>query len=343
VVMTIQKHLAVSDYYSGVHVMRTSDMGKSWTEPDLVPQLDWWKESEEVQVSVCDVTPGWHAPTRKLIAIGTKIRYDKNGHQLRDKPHSRETAYAVYDPKSDQWTRWQTLKLPETETKFFLSGAGCVQWVVDPDGTVLLPIYYMARGQSCYSATVVRSKFDGEKLTYIEHGDELRLDVPRGFCEPSLIDFQGRYYLTLRNDQRGYVSVSDDGLHFAPVRPWTFDDGAELGSYNTQQHWVAHAKGLFLVYTRRGADNDHVMRHRAPLFIAQVDPKKLCVVRQTERILIPERGAPMGNFGAAKVTENESWVTVSEFMWPAWNKMARKKGAAGTSFVARIIWTEPSR
>ncbi len=41
--------------------------------------------------------------------------------------------------------------------------------------------------------------------------------------------------------------------------------------------------GGFLVYTRRGADNDHVFRHRAPLFIAQVDPKRLDVIRASER------------------------------------------------------------
>ena len=68
------------------------------------------------------------------------------------------------------------------------------------------------------------------------------------------------------------MSVSDDGLQFAEPKPWTFDDGAELGSYNTQQHWLAHSDGLFLVYTRRGANNDHIVRHRAPLFMAQVDP-----------------------------------------------------------------------
>ncbi len=84
-------------------------------------------------------------------------------------------------------------------------------------------------------------------------------------------------------------------------KKWTFDDGKELGSYNTQQHWLTHDDGLFLVYTRRGAGNDHVMRHRAPLFIAQVDPLRLRVIRATERVLIPERGATLGNFGAAPI------------------------------------------
>src|SRR6185436_12067028 len=102
-----------------------------------------------------------------------------------------------------------------------------------------------------------------------------------------------RFYLTLRNDQRAYVTTSRDGLHFDAIRPWTFDDGSDLGSYNTQQHWLAHSDGLFLVYTRRGANNDHIIRSRAPLFIARVDPEKLCVIRSSERILIPERGGEM--------------------------------------------------
>ena len=33
VIMTIQKHLKVSDYYSGMWMMRTDDLGKTWTGP----------------------------------------------------------------------------------------------------------------------------------------------------------------------------------------------------------------------------------------------------------------------------------------------------------------------
>ncbi len=111
------------------------------------------------------------------------------------------------------------------------------------------------------------------------------------------------------------MTKGDDGLHFDPIRPWTFDDGAELGSYNTQQHWLMHSDGLLLVYTRRGANNDHIMRHRAPLFAAEVDRERLCVRRGTERILIPERGGEMGNFGASAIDARESWVTVGEGVW----------------------------
>lgn len=58
-------------------------------------------------------------------------------------------------------------------------------------------------------------RFDGDKLTFVRNGSVLRLDVARGLYEPSLAAFGGRYYLTLRNDVRGYVSASDDGLQFA--------------------------------------------------------------------------------------------------------------------------------
>jgi hypothetical protein len=225
------------------------------------------------------------------------------------------------------------------DEKFDFARCGCSQWLIEPAGTVLVPVYFGKSAGVPAAVTVVRCQFDGEKLTYQEHGTELELDVVRGLCEPSLARFRGRYYLTIRNDVKGYVTASDDGLHFAPIKPWTFDDGAELGSYNTQQHWLAHRDELFLAYTRRGANNDHIFRHRAPLFLAQVDPERLCVLRDTEQVLIPERGAQMGNFGAAPIDERESWVTVAEYISKG---QPHPRGADGSVFVARVIWSKPN-
>src|SRR5204863_8965791 len=115
-------------------------------------------------------------------------------------------------------------------------------------------------------------------------------------------------------------------------------NGKELGSYNTQQHWLDHSDGLFLIYTRRGAGNDHIIRHRAPLFMAQVDTGEQQVVRRTEQVVVPERGAELGNFGCNYVSPNESWVTVSEGMFM---KDSRQRGAEGATFVARILWSKP--
>ena len=137
----------------------------------------------------------------------------------------------------------------------------------------------------------------------------------------------------------GYVTMGDDGLHFAEPRTWTFDDGSDLGSYNTQQHWVTHSDGLFLVYTRRGLNNDHVIRHRAPLVIAEVDPRRVTVKRKTERILVPERGTRLGNFGMTDVSPTETWITTVEWMQPVG---VAKYGSDNSVFVAKLIWNRPN-
>jgi hypothetical protein len=112
-----------------------------------------------------------------------------------------------------------------------------------------------------------------------------------------------------------------------------------LGNYNTQQHWVAHSAGLYLVYTRRGANNDHVFRHRAPLFVARVDPERLCVLRATERAVVPERGARLGNFGVTTVNRDETWITVSEWMQP---RGCEKYGSDNSVYAARLRWRRPN-
>ena len=338
VFMTLQKHLRTSDHYSGLYVMRSDDLGRTWSEPDLPPQLDWVKDGK-VDVAVADVTPGWHAPTAKMLAVGAQVRYSAAGEQLEDQQRAHQTAYAVLEPKTGEWIRWQRLEMPAAE-QFHFARSACAQWLVEPDGSILLPFYIGPDAHKPHSVTVVRCSFDGRRLEYRGHGNVMRLDVVRGLVEPSLVKFQGRYYLTLRNDLKGYVTVSDDGMDYRAIEPWAFGDGKELGSYNTQQHWLAHSEALFLVYTRRGAGNDHIMRHRAPLWIAQVDPRRLRVMRNTEKILVPERGATLGNFGAAPITKNESWVTVAEGVW---NDEARRRGADGSLFVARVVWSKPNK
>ena len=150
--------------------------------------------------------------------------------------------------------------------------------------------------------------------------------------------FGGKYYLTLRNDVRGYVTTSDDGLHFAPVKAWTFDDGQDLGSYNTQAHWLTHSDGLFLTYTRRGADNDHIALNPAPLLIAQVDPQALQVIRTHGKVLLPERGVMLGNFGAAAVTANESLGDRCGVHFAGWSTHRREPGRIPAERTARCGW-----
>jgi hypothetical protein len=347
VVMTIQKHLVADDHYSGLYFLRTDDLGKTWTGPTEIPELAWRQGPNNETIAVCDVTPGWHAKSGKLIAIGTKLRYSAQGAQLLDRPRSHECAYATFAPRTNRWTPWKMLAMPETDGKFFLVAPGCVQWLVQPDGTLLVPVYFKGPTGSDYASTVLHCSFDGQEMKYLKHGDELAMAGGRGLCEPSLALFGGTFYLTLRNDARAYVTTSQDGLHFHPIQPWTFDDGKDLGSYNTQAHWLVHSEGLFLTYTRRGANNDHIARNRAPIFIAQADPAKLHVIRKTEKALLPERGVMLGNFGAATITPNESWVTDAEFISrlvdPSAGTKPHARGADGTVWLGRVKWATPNR
>ena len=127
--------------------------------------------------------------------------------------------------------------------------------------------------------------------------------------------------------------------------PWTWhEDGTEIGSYNTQQHFATIGDRLYLVYTRRGVNNDHVFRHRAPLFIAEVslDGFTPTLIRESEQIAVPERGARLGNFGVTNVSEREAWVVACEWMqsWrgggePGWSD-CEAHGANNAIWLSRI-------
>ncbi len=338
VLTTQQLDITGSDVFYALHSSTTKDLGKTWSP--LVKQDVFARKTidDRTQMTVCDFTPAWHAKTGTLLGTGQTVWYRDNKVM---KVRPRATAYSTYDPEKQSWRPWKELRMP-VEKKFENCGAGSVQRYDLPGGDILLPVYFKDPKKTQYSVTVCLCRFDGKELTYVKHGSELTVPVKRGFAEPSITKFGNRYYLTLRNDEHGYVADSEDGLNFSEPKRWTFDDGSDLGNYNTQQHWVTHPGGLFLVYTRKGADNDHVFRHRAPLFIAQVDPDTLQVIRKTERILVPERGARLGNFGVAQVSPQETWVIVTEWMQTWGPKIVipadNPRGADNSVFVAKIKW-----
>lgn len=328
-VMTIQQAIG-SDFFSGLSTMKSTDGGRTWSAPTLDPGMGWRPGADGLQIGVCDITLGWHAPSRKVIGIGHTATYTKKG--FAGIEHRRDTVWITYDPATDRWTPWQELAFPPSADQCTFINGVHGQWLTEPDGSLLVPYYFLGpkiadgKWKFSFRGAVARLRFDGQTLTYVTEGKELNLPVPRGLYEKSITWYRGRYYITMRNDQKGYVAVSDDGLNFGPIQAWTFDDGTDLGSYNTQQKWVTHSEGLFLVYTRRGANNDHIPRNRAPLFIAQVDPDKLHVIRRTERVAVPERGKDIGNFDATTVDENETWITV----------------AGGPAYLTRVRWSKPN-
>jgi len=343
VIVTAQQMFTTTTHdYRDQFQIETSDLGQTWSKPKRIEPLRRLRQADGFEVVVGDFTPQWHARSGKVLGTGLTFNFAKGKKQYR--PRER-VGYAVYDPTTDTWSGLKLLNLPsrDHEGKPILEpGSGCCQWCELPDGDVLLPLRYRRPDdKGAHTSLVARCAFDGKTLRYKEHGTELSLLHKRGLVEPSIAHHQGRFFLTLRNDDGGWVTRGTDGIHFEPIRPWTFDDGKPLGSYNTQQHWVAHSDGLFLVYTRRGANNDHIMRHRAPLFIAQVDPETLQVIRRTERVLLPEEGARLGNFGVTEVSPNETWVLVGEGL----DRRGRrwKEHDSARVLVARIRWSKPNR
>ena len=352
VVMTMHPlRLTGTDVFYAVNEIRTEDGGKTWTEPVVhSAALGRRPMGNDEEEEIADLYPKWHENTGVVLNVGSSVIY--TGDRFLPHPRPAAPAYTVYHADAHKWTPWKTLSFPDPK-KFAETNAGSCQRLDLPNGDILQPVTFGLPETAGYRgidqvqgvSTVVRCTFDGETLKYVEHGAELTIRAGGGFDEPSITCVKGRYYLTLRNDDTGYVAAGDDGLQYDTPIPWRFDDGANLGNYSTQQHWVTHNDELYLVYNRRGANNNHIFRHRAPLFIGKVDTDRLCVIRDTEQILVPERGARLGNFGVTEISENEVWVIVAEWMQcklPDWWKPrnCERYGSDNTIFVAKLFFEE---
>lgn len=337
VFMTLQT-IGGSDYFGPVHWMQSQDLGKAWSKPAPVPPLGWVKQADGSDEGVCDVVPEFHPRTGSVLALGHNVFY--SGPKFSRNQPPRWPIYAVWN--DGKWGPRQRLVWDDPRGGYIYSN-NCGQRVMLPDGDVLMSFTFGVKDEP-RSVCGVRCRFDGETLIVKETGPALEHRAGRGLLEPSLVAFQGRYFLTLRaEDNRGYVSISDDGLHWQPKQTWQWDDGEPLTMSTTQQHWMAHSDALFLVYTRKDSTNLNVIRWRSPLWMAQVDPKSLRLIRATERVVIPLSGdgvkepdkvALMGNFHVTAVSQDESWVTVGEWQ--------PRNGLRGDLLLARVRWSRPN-
>ena len=299
--------------YHDVFAVFSSDEAATWTKPVAIPSLRRMQQNDGYQVVSGDLCPIWHPVTGTVLITGKTFNFADG---TKENILREQVAYCVFDPMTREFGPLRTLKMSDadhTGNPIIAPNAGCHQQVVLENGDILLPVRYQrSRTRRVYTSTVVRCRFDGTTLLYLEHGSEHSIPTGRGLYESSLTAHGGSFYLTLRADDGAWVAKSSDGVHFTEPVPWTLDDGRILGSYNTQQHWVTLGDRLYLVYTRRGANNDHIMRHRAPLFIAEVDTGRLTVLSHSEQIVVPEDRATLGNSGVCGISSRESWITVAE-------------------------------
>lgn len=339
VLMTLQP-IHGSDFFGPVHWMATSDLGRTWSEPLPIPSLGRRPAGPGLEEGVCDVVPGHHPATNTLLAIGHNVFYRPQGF-FRPQP-PRRPIYAVRDPPG-LWSEARALEWNDPRGSDIYT-CNCAQRVNLENGDLLIPLSFRPQGRPDAAVATALVSFDGRRLAIRHVGPELRLRVERGLLEPSLVRFDGRYYLTLRaEDNHGYVTTSDDGLRWAPIRAWTWDDGEPLVMSTTQQRWLVHSDALYLVYTRKSLENDKVFRWRAPLYLAMVDRMSLRLMRSTERIAMPLEGdaagrpqyvEQLGNFHTVAADPSQSWITVGAFAPATFQGPLR---------LSRVFWSRPNR
>jgi len=340
--MTLQS-IGGSDYFGPVHWSESTDLGKTWAKPRPIPALDRVPVTEHpgLMAGVCDVVPQYHAPTKTILAMGHVVFY-KGPKFARGDQLARYPVYTVRRADGT-WGKRRILKWKDPRGAFIYSN-NCGQRVVLPNGDILLAFTFGDKPTHRSVAGVLCS-FDGENLKIKKVGPPLKLAHKRGLLEPSVTQFDGKFYITIRaEDDHGYQSVSADGLNWAPKQRWVWDNGDPINMSTTQQHWLTHSDGLFLVYTRKDKANTGVIRWRAPLYVARVDVRTRRLIRATERVVLPLMGdgvkdpnsvALMGNFNITNAGPGESWVTVGEWM--------PRKNARGDLLLARIRWSRPNQ
>lgn len=341
--MTLQ-HIGGSDYFGQVHWSISEDLGRTWSTPEPIAAFGRDPvpgRTDELRAAVCDVTPQYHPLTRKVIALGHVVFY-KGEYFARKEQLPRYPLYAIRS-EDGSWSERKILEWNDPRGGHIYTN-NCGQRVVLPNGEVQMSFTFGPQAEHRMVAGV-RAGFDGEQLTVQEVGAPLENQQGRGLLEPSVTQFDGKFWMTMRaEDERGYVSVSEDGLQWDAKRAWSWEDGTPLTMSTTQQHWLTHSDGLFLVYTRQDVSNSNVIRWRSPLWVAQVDPVRRCLRKSTERIVLPLVGdgvndpdqvALMGNFNVTNVSPHESWVTVGEWM--------PRNGYRGDVLLARLRWSKPNR
>lgn len=195
--------------------------------------------------------------------------------------------------------------------------------------------------QGKYSVSTALCTLADGKLVVEKMGNSHTIEnSARGLYEPHVVHWNGTYYMTCRaEDGYGYLLVSDDGLNWSAPTAWSWDNGDKIPMNQTMTKLLVHSQGLLLCYTRIRADNAETFRHRAPLHIAELDVTTLRLKKDTECIIVPNQGLPVGNFWVWPVNQEETCVVTAE--WPRDEKRALQK-INGDIWFCRIKWRQPN-
>ena len=331
--MTYQ-HLRMTgmDAFYADFMTRSTDGGRTWSEPkeiELFAVNDANRDDRGFRIGKY-VNPRYHRKSGTWFSTGTADLFypddyadaSRRGKIYQTYQEGHPYAWPIYgtvDAENATITACKTLDFPIPYELAMPFGQG----VELEDGSVLLPFYYRPIGNGAVSRIVViRYAFANDTLTVAETGTPLENPADcgsRGICEPSIVRYNGKFYMTIRSDAKSYWATSDDGLTWTKPAEWHFTGGAALNTDSTQQHWAVVDGKLHLVYTRVHAlaeGEAQVFRSRAPLYISRVDVANMLLGPQAdERALVPNRGARLGNFCIAGVPNaDENWLVVAEWM-----------------------------
>lgn len=335
-----KQEISGSDYYGPLHWQESRDNGQTWGVAQPVPGLGRRPFQGDIEEAASDFTPEYHKQTKSLILLG-EIIYYRNGKYFPEQPQ-RFPVYVIRD-KQGNWSERKRLEWEDPRASAIYA-MGSSQYVILPNGDLLIPVSFHPKERAAYSVTTLLCSFDGKTIKVKRVGNELKNDVKRGLLEPQLITYHNKYYLTIRaEDERGYISESTDGLHWSEPKPWVWENGEALTMSTTQQHWLVHSDALYLVYTRKAEANANVMRWRAPLYLAQVDRATMRLRRETERIVFPLLGDGIndptnvphyGNFHVGNINAEEAWITCGEVI---------PSNFRGDMLLARVKWRKANR
>ncbi|MCE9590955.1 MAG: glycoside hydrolase [Planctomycetes bacterium] len=214
---------------------------------------------------------------------------------------------------------------------------------VGPDGEYINP----GGGYTYHDAAVLIGKWNDESAgakdlritwglsSYIK-GDPTR--STRGCVEPTLAQFpDGRILMILRGSNGGskdpdhaipsyrWCTVSrDEGSTWAPVEPWTFDDGTPFYSPSSMSMLLRHSNGNVYWIGNISPINCRANSPRYPIVIGRVEPTGLRLIRDSIFVIDdkkPDESPSMmlSNFYAHedRIT-GEIIVNMSRFMLPDW-------------------------
>ena len=306
---TFQTYTASDHYGSPQFMIYTPQNG--WSVPADVPGMENVQHPDGSVRGVADIRI-FAAGDGSVVVFGCGTIYGAESQKGNINREEDFSLYNIYKPGTG-WGECQRLPVGRI---------ACTQTAFAADGDWLVPCYFVC-GEADdfgmpfiprYGIRTLKLHLGNGVFNIVGKSNILQHNVQRGFIEPSISCWNNEYYLTIRaEDGCAYVSKSADPLHWCDPVCGQFDDGAVMQTASTQQHFLQLEDKLFLLYTRKSDCNEHVFRYRAPLFIAEIDGRRCCLKRSSEKIVfdyIQRNGVDglLGNFHVCNLPDGSGIV-----------------------------------